>query len=253
MPKILLLDVETQPDLVWTWGVYEQNAIAVKEHWQLLSFSAEWFGRNGTQVTKGLPDFKGYKPGGDDYNLCIAVWRLLDEADVVIAHNGIDFDLKVLNARFIAWGLKPPSPYKTVDTKREMKKVARFSSNKLDWICRQLELGKKLEHEGWEMWAGCMAGDKKAWAKMLRYNRHDVVLLRKLYSTLAPWISQPNAALWGGETPVCPNLACGGTDLMSRGFARSRTRSYRRFVCKKCGSWARAVYSEQKHAGVVKI
>ena len=132
--KTLLLDVETQPDLVYAWSVYEANAISVKEHWQLLSFSVEWL-HNGKHITKGLCDYKNYKPGCDDYDLVMDLWRLLDEADIVIAHNGMDFDCKAIKARFIAHGLKPPSPYRIVDTKREMKKVARFSSNKLDWIC----------------------------------------------------------------------------------------------------------------------
>jgi predicted RNA-binding Zn-ribbon protein involved in translation (DUF1610 family) len=238
--------------LCWTWGVYDQNAIAVKEHWQLLSFSAEWIGTNRA-ITKALCDYKGYKPGCDDKALISELWFLLDEADIVVAHNGIDFDLKKINARFIVHGLRPPSPYKIIDTKRAVKQVAAFSSNKLDWLCQQLEIGKKIEHEGWAMWAGCMLGDAKKWQKMKKYNRHDITLLKQLYLKLAPWIRQPNMGMWSNEI-VCVNPTCGSTAMERRGMSRSRTRVYQRYQCKQCGAWARSVYSEKgKHAKIVGI
>lgn len=247
-PKILFLDIETQPDLVWVWGVYEQNAISVKEHWQLLSFSASW--EEGKILTKGLPDYPGYKPGGTDAALVNEVWGLLDEADIVVAHNGADFDLKKLNARFICHGLKPPSPYKVVDTKRAVKRVAAFSSNKLDWLCKQLELGSKLVHEGWQLWFNCMQGDPAAWKKMKRYNQHDVELLKELYYELAPWIVQPTMGNWLSGAR-CPNPACGSTKLERRGLAHTKTRVYQRFQCKVCGAWSRAVKADKARAEII--
>ncbi len=251
-PKILLLDIETQPDLVYTWGVYEQNAIAVKEHWQLLSYSAEWV-KSKRNVTKGLVDYKDYKPGSTDYELVKEIWDLLDEAEIVVAHNGADFDLRKLNARFIYHKLKPPSPYKIVDTKREVSRVAGFSSNKLDWLCKQLELGAKLEHEGVQLWLNCMAGNRRAWAKMKKYNRHDVTLLRELYLLLAPWIRQPNANIYtdSGE-PICPNPTCMSTHLIRQGWARNKSRKYQRYKCQACGTWSRDVRSHSG-TGVVPV
>jgi hypothetical protein len=154
-----------------------------------------------------------------------------------------------MNARFIVHGMTPPSPFKVVDTKQEAKRVAAFSSNKLDWLCRQLEIGKKIDHEGWAMWEGCINGDPKCWAKMKKYNRHDIVLLKELYMLLSPWMRQPNANMWT-ENVVCPNPACGSKNLERRGLARNKTRMYQRFQCKECGTWARAVHSEAKKATV---
>lgn len=250
--KILLIDVETQPDVVYAWSVYESNAIAVREHWQLLSFSAQWY-PGGKVVTKGLCDYPGYRAGGSDRKLLGDVWNLLDEADIVVAHNGAHFDIRKINARFIAHGMTPPSPYKIVDTKREVKRVAAFSSNKLDWLSQQLDIGKKLEHEGWPMWQGCMAGDRAMWAKMKKYNTHDINLLRELYTRISPWITQPNAAMWS-DVRVCPNPACGKPTLQRRGLARTMTRLYIRFQCSSCGKWGRAVHAEkQRKAEVVGI
>ncbi len=242
-PRILLLDIETFPDVVYVWGVYEQSAISVQKHWQLASYSAEWYDTKKI-LTRGLCDIKGYKAGDDDRALAQEVWFLLDEADIVVAHNGADFDLRKMTARFIALGMTPPKPYKIVDTRKEVARVAAFSSNKLDWLCKQLEIGRKIQHEGWDMWEGCMRGEKKWWDKMKRYNRHDVELLRELYTTLAPWIRQPNTGVYN-EGLVCPNPSCGSRHLNARGLQRNKTRVYQRYQCQECGAWARAVKSEK--------
>ena len=247
-PKILLLDIETQPDLIWAWGVYEENAIEVKEHWQLLSFSAKWL--NGEHITKCLCDYKGYRAGGDDKKLAGELWHLLDRADFVVAHNGKQFDIKKINARFIVHGLQPPSPYQVIDTKTETKKVAGFSSNKLDWLCSQLHLGRKVEHEGFPLWKGCMFGDRKAWKRMKAYNRHDVILLEKLYLLLRPWIKPANHGMFKDKT-TCPR--CGSGDLQSSGYYRNKTTKYRRIKCNSCGAWSRATLNEQETKPIVAL
>ena len=235
-PKVLLLDIETSPDLAWVWGVYEQNAIEVKDHWRILSFSALWFEKKGF-ITRGLDDHAGFE--GGDHDLCEEIWDLLDKADIVVAHNGVKFDIKKINARFIDNDLSPPSPYKVVDTVREVRRVAAFSSNKLDWLCKQLDLGEKLKHEGFALWKACMEDDPKAWKRMKKYNQHDIELLESLYIELAPWMRQPNANLWSKEM-VCPNPICKSKNLQKRGVVHLRTRSYHRFMCIDCGKWGRA-------------
>lgn len=239
-PKTLFIDIETAPDVVWTWGVYQENAIAVKEHWYVLSFAAKWRGVKGPIIVKGLDDYPKYLGGNStEKDLLKEIHSLLDEADIVVAHNGADFDVKKLNARFIEHGLTPPSPYKVVDTKRDLTKVARFSSNRLNWLSKQLGTGQKtMEHHDWKLWEGCMKGDTKSWRAMKVYNRHDVVLLQELYEILSPWIEQPNANMWS-DRPVCSNPACGSRKLEKRGFSRAKTRLYQRYQCKDCGAWSR--------------
>lgn len=251
-PRILALDLETFPNVAYVWGAYEQNAIEMKEDWYVLSYAAKWIGGGGGVVCRGLDDVGGQKKGmpNNDYRLMKEIHALMDEADIIVAHNGVDFDVKVANARFITHGFTPPSPYKVVDTKRAIKQVARFSSNKLDWLCRQLGLGRKLKHEGFPLWAGCAAGDEAAWRKMKRYNRHDVKLLESLYKLISPWIRQPNMALFMGNER-CTSPTCGSSSIQARGVYRSKTRTYQRFVCVKCGTWSRAVMSEKSPKATV--
>lgn len=249
-PRILLLDIETFPDVAYVWGVYDQNAIEVRDHWYVLSYAARWY-KAGPIVCRGLDDC-GQRPGrpNSDRRLVAEIHTLMDEADIIVAHNGVDFDVKKINARLIYHGFNPPSPYKVVDTKRTIKQVAGFSSNKLDWLCKQLDIGHKVEHEGFPLWKGCAAGDAAAWKRMKRYNRHDVRLLGDLYERIAPWIRQPGTGVYVGDER-CVNPACGSFDIEWRGISRQITRVYRRFVCNTCGKWGRAALSERTPRAVV--
>jgi hypothetical protein len=167
----------------------------------------------------------------------------LEEADVVVAHNGVDFDMKVINSRFLFHGIKPPAPYKVVDTKREAKKVARFNSNKLDDLGGLLGEGKKIKTD-FDLWLGCINGDKASWNKMVKYNKQDVLLLEKVYMRLRPWMnSHPNLAL---TNPKAKCGKCGSAHIQWRGTAVTTTRSYARFQCQDCGGWGRATKATGK-------
>jgi hypothetical protein len=251
-PRILYVDIETAPDVAYVWGVYQTNAIEIAQHWQVLTFAWRWGARGKTEVL-GIDDTPKRKPGplsyGDDWWLMRQMHKLLEEADIVVAHNGRAFDTRKINARMIALGMTPPSPYQVIDTKNETKRVAAFSSNKLDWLGDQLGLGRKLKHEGFGMWLGCMKGDPVAWSRMKRYNKHDIALLVKLHLRIAPWIRQPNAVLWGG---VCTNPVCRGRRLTKEGIQRAKTRVYQRYKCQDCGTWSRSTLSDKgKGAGIV--
>lgn len=239
-PKILYLDIETSPIKAFTWGPkWETNLIEVIEQSRILSFSAKWMG--GQHVTRGLPEYKGYKKGViDDKLICKDLWDLLDEADVVVAHNGKAFDVKTVSARLLANGLGPTAPYRVVDTKTEVKKAFRLPSNSLDDICDYFGLGRKMEHEGFPLWKRCEAGDRAAWDKMLRYNKHDVVLLEKLYMLIRPWISNhPNMATLVGKDGLCPT--CLSKKLQKRGRGISGKGTHQRYQCMntECGRWSR--------------
>lgn len=247
MAKILLYDIETTPNLAWIWRKYQQNAVGFEQFTYILSWSAKWLG--GKQVTKGLIDYTGYqKDRTNDYKLIKELWHLLDEADIIVAHNGRAFDTKLVNARFSFWGLSPPSPYKIVDTKEQSKKHFGFTSNSLADISEYLGLGAKLPHQGFDLWKGCMAGDRKAWDTMLRYNGQDVKLLEKVYLRLLPYMqNHPNLSCLA-EGIVCTR--CGSAELISRGVARTLGGVYKRFQCRDCGGWNKSATRERGIKGL---
>lgn len=235
MSRILLLDIETFPILSWNWGYYDQTAIAISEPSVICAYTAKWLGEGGG--TMALPDYKGYKAGSrDDSKIVKDLRALLNEAEVVVAHNGDNFDLKKVNARIIAHGYMPPSPYSTVDTLKIAKRIFGFPANSLKELCSYLGLGKKMHAGGFDLWAGCMEGDLRMWETMRKYNSHDVVLLEKLYYRLLPWINNhPNTSK---DLTGCPK--CGGNSLQWRGTTRTLTREYKKFQCQTCGGWGRA-------------
>jgi hypothetical protein len=239
-PRILLLDLETYPNLAYVWGKYDQNVIRFKQETCLATYAAKWLDEPQV-LAKALPDFKGYKPGSyNDEKLVKDLWLLVNEADIIVAHNGDQFDIKVFQARFIFHGLKPPKPFKTVDTKKATKKVARFNSNKLDDLSSLLENEKKIKTD-FDLWQGCIDGDPASWKLMVKYNKKDILLLEKLYLRLRPWINNhPNFTVV--NRALCPK--CNSKNIQYRGFTITQSRRYRRFQCLDCGGWGRSVKCE---------
>jgi DNA polymerase elongation subunit (family B) len=228
-PRILLFDIETSPNLAYVWGKWEQNVISFKKEWEMLSFAYKWLGEREVYcVTR--QDHK------DEKDLIKPLWELLDEADIVIAHNGDSFDNKKVRAKFVEHGLKPPSIYKTIDTKKIAKANFQFNSNSLNDLGTTLKLGNKIQTGGFDLWLKCMAGDKKAWAQMAKYNKQDVVLLEKVYNKLKVWDPRHiNLAAYTAEKSNCP--ICHSPNIVNRGYSCTRTMQRPKRVCKDCGHW----------------
>lgn len=229
--RILLLDIETAPNTVYAWGLYDQNIASnqVEESSYILCWSAKWWGKREIK-------FDSVQKSGKSRMLW-RIHRLLDEADAVIHFNGRKFDIPVLNKEFIKGGLKPPSPYKQIDLYQECRHGFRFESNKLNYVSDALAIGQKVRHEGFELWVKCMKGDKAAWKKMERYNRGDVRLLENLYKKLLPWINRhPNIGAHE-DIRVCPQ--CGSTKVQQKGYYVNLVMKYARFHCQGCGKWFR--------------
>lgn len=241
--KILLFDLETAPHLSLTWGKYEQNVISFVEYYYLLTFSWKWADEKQVHALT-LADFKGFKKNPhDDASLVSELWKLFDKADIIVAHNAMGFDYKMARSFFLRHGLKPHSPVKVVDTKAAAKSVGRFPSNKLDDLGDYFHVGRKI-HTDKTLWERCMAGDKKAFSEMARYNKQDVILLEKVYLLLRPWMSNhPNMNVLGGIQHACPK--CGSEHIQSRGSGCNNTRVYTRYQCQSCKGWFQSLATEK--------
>lgn len=229
-PKILLFDIETSPNLAWVWGKYQQDVIEYDKEWQILCYAYKWMGerRVRSESTKSQTE----------KDLVKKLWKLLDEADIVIAHNGDAFDIKKANAKFLEHGLTPPSGYQSVDTCKVARRYFKFNSNKLNDLARLLNIGEKAKTGGFDLWMGCMNGNPLSWLKMEFYCRKDVDLLEKVYFKLRPWMTNhPNLNIINGTSHACPN--CGSHHTQRRGFAVTRTQKYARYQCTDCGAWSK--------------
>jgi len=244
--KIASFDIETSPTKAFIWRRWKENIRldqVISESYVLCAVVKFRHEKKTRKVA--LPDFpKRWKADSeDDYEVVKWCWEILDESDVIIAHNAKKFDIPVLNARFIALGFGPPSPYKIVDTLEVAKKHFKFPYNSLDAIGEYLGLGRKIKTD-FQLWKDCVAGIKSAWKKMVKYCDQDVLLLEKVYLRFLPWISNhPNLALYNlDETrPTCPK--CFSHKVEWRGFQTTNTQIYHRFRCKECGGWGRERYN----------
>lgn len=241
--KILLLDIETAPNLAHVWGLWEQNVglNQLLEPGYMLCWAAKW-----------LDEPEGFFASIEQHGqkeMVRAMHELMHEADAIVTYNGRRFDEPTLNKEMLLSGLAPPSPSKSVDLFRVVKSSFKFQSYKLDHVAQQLGLGTKEKHQGHELWIKCMAGDPEAWEVMSRYNIQDVKLLESLFHRLRPWIrSLPNAGLYNPDTAeVCPK--CGHGTYQRRGVAHTNTCSYQRFQCNRCNGWFRSTRNIGPRAG----
>jgi DNA polymerase elongation subunit (family B) len=231
--RILLLDIETAPNRVYVWGLWDQNVAInqIEETGYVLCWSAKWLGEEEVIYANVNTETD------DRFDMLNQVWSLLAEADIIVHYNGKKFDIPVLNREFIKHGLTPPSPYKQVDLYQEVKKTARFESNKLDFVCDHLGLGRKSHHKGFELWVDCMKGKADSWAIMEEYNKQDVRILEQLYTRMLPWIKvHPNIGALEDRI-CCPK--CGGEDYAQRGEVVAAVLKYIGYCCNTCGGWFR--------------
>ena len=229
--KILLIDLETAPNISYTWGgTWEVDVVRFKEEGYIMSFAYKWLGEKNVHAYS-LQDFK---KGDAKKQLVLKLHELFDSAEVICAQNGDGFDIKMANRSFVYYKLDPPSPYKTIDTLKIAKNKFKFTSNKLDNLGEYLGLGRKVETGGFDLWLGCMAGNKSAWKKMIQYNKNDVILLEKVYMRLRPYMTNhPNINV--EDSLLCPT--CGSDKLQNRGWIVNIGFKRKRFQCRSCGRW----------------
>lgn len=229
--KILALDIETRPMLAYRWSLWDKFTPInqVSERSGTICFAARW----AHEPKRNIKFFSDFTHGHD--GMLEAAWELIDEADALMSWNGIKFDLRKLNKEFIVADLGRPSPVFELDLMVQLKKVAAFDSNKLDWVSQELGIGKKMSHAGFSLWLRCLAGDAKAWAEMEKYNKQDVHLLVDIYKRVLPWLKLPNQNLWN-VVNGCPTPDCKGAP-QKRGFRTTQIGVFQRYHCSECRRW----------------
>lgn len=233
--RILLVDIETAPILARVWRVWQENISIeqIKNDWFILCWSAKWLNDNeviGERVT-GREAKKN-----NDKGIMKTLWKLMDEADVVIGHNGDDFDIPKIRTRFILNGLPPTSPFRSIDTVKIARKQFSFTHNKLDYLAQQFGLDRKLKTD-FSLWEKCVKGDDSALQYMLDYNKKDVLILEEVYLKLRGWTkAHPNMNMFQPEIG-CSN--CGSLKIQPKGYYTTQAGKYRTWVCGDCGAYSR--------------
>jgi len=236
--KVLIFDIETAPLRAFIWSKWQKgvNDGQIISDWFIICWSAKWLFED--EIYNACITSKEIAIGNDE-RVVRSLWRMMDEADIVIAHNGKKFDRKKANTRFLAHDLKLPSPYELIDTLLHARKQFGITSNRLDYIAQDffgIE-GKKENSRG--HWERCMNGDSEALNEMQDYCNQDIRVREDVYLKLRPYIQpHPNIGLHVASTIQCCST-CGSDDLTFGGTYRTYVNEYESFRCNSCGALGR--------------
>jgi hypothetical protein len=128
--KILMLDIETTPMQVYTWGLWDQN-IGINQiikHTEMMCFGAKWQGKK--KVTFKSVHHHGKQDMLEDIAQDDGRGRCSYRLELAA------FDHKHIRREFLEAGLEPPSPTKDLDLMSVVKANFKFPSNKLDYVAQ---------------------------------------------------------------------------------------------------------------------
>lgn len=240
--RVLVLDIETSPLLVYVWNLKDQyvGLNQMVQDWHIMAWSAKWLGEPASSIQ--YYDQRKLKVG-NDLPILKPLWRLLNRADIVLTQNGKAFDAKKINARFMLHGMKPPRPFKHLDTYLIAKNAASFTSHSLEYLSERFcTKYKKLSHAkfpGLTLWRECLKGNKKAWDEMRTYNIHDVLSTEEFYEKIKAWAPESAPKPFPRTKGSMTCEVCGDDGYMTRrGITWKNTFKYQRWQCQTCGKCA---------------
>lgn len=218
--------------------------------WSVLCWGAKWLFESEVMGESVTPKESVERK---DTRILEGMWKLIDEADIVVTQNGIAFDLKKLNSRFLLSGFPPPSHYLNVDTLKVSRDVFGWSYNRLDFLGQKFGIGKKTDMEI-EDWIMCSEGSQAHLDKMFSYCKRDVApLLEDVYLTILPWIpNHPNLGIFTNhDKDVCPK--CESADLSWNTTYKTPQGLWNGFRCNACGGIGRGTgkFNKIKSVSVV--
>ena len=244
--KTLYFDIETTLAKSYHWGQWQQNLSVKQQIQESHMLSHAWAWGDGEVFSSVLTPEEVLNQ--DDERIVYEIWSLLDNCDVVVAHNGKRFDVKKVNGYFLKYGLPKPSSYKVIDTLEIAKKHFNLPFKSLEYLAKFLNVELKQDSGGIQTWIDCDRGDPEALATMEFYNRGDVVTLREIHNKLKGWDNNGvNIALYNdNHDTLCTH--CGGDDIsvITDKFAYTPNRKYQMYRCNIC----KAVLRGNKKEGV---
>jgi len=238
-PKTLILDIESSLDILAAYGLGEQyhRPENIIQDWFVICFAWKWLGGKRIYDYSIIDDVKRWvNDHSDDYSVVKRMHEVLSDCEVMVGHNIANFDWKKFMARVIYHGLPPIDRPLAVDTLKEARKIAKFTSNKMSYLAKHLKIENKLQHSG-DMWLRILQGDAKAVKEAVAYCRGDIVTTEALYLKLRPYMRDlPHMGIHRADgIDSCRN--CGSDHLQARGSALTKTAKYHRFQCLDCGAW----------------
>jgi len=227
-PRILVIDIETAPAELWGWGMHKQNfgVDQVKAHPYILCVGYKWVGERRTHC------LAGWELGQRE--MLRETLALLEECDAVVSKNGARFDIPWIRTELLKYKLGPMPKLTHIDLEKAARAYFRFLSNKLDYIVQYLDIGKKVEHEGFPLWRKVMEGSKEARRRMVDYCKGDIIVTERLYNEMGPHIEN-HPAIRAAGAHAC--VFCHSKRTQKRGPRYTACFKIQRHQCLDCRKW----------------
>jgi uncharacterized protein YprB with RNaseH-like and TPR domain len=130
-----------------------------------------------------------------DKHLVVKLRAELEKYDVLIAHNGLKFDLPFIRTRMAKWGLAPLKDFKIVDPVQLARNKLRMSYNSLAKLAGFLGVNSKTDVTG-DMWLrAALDGDIESMDYISTHCEEDVRTLERIVDAVKGYSSAFNA--WG--------------------------------------------------------
>jgi len=230
----LFFDIETSPNIGLFWEAgYKKNidySNIIKER-SIICICYKW---EDEKEVYGLT----WDRKQSDKKMLQEFIQVANQATEMVGHNGDKFDLAWIRTRCLFHGIEMFPKYTTIDTLKVARSKFKFNSNRLNYIAGYLGIGSKIKTE-FDLWKSIlMDNDKVAMEKMVKYCKHDVVLLEKVFKHLNTHIEAKShyGVLFGAYRGTCPE--CGSDDLIRSTVRTTATGIVKvMYQCKTCNKY----------------
>lgn len=229
--KVLLLDIEILPR-----SLGDSYVTMSADKSTVCSFGYKWYGEGDAKVISIGDDPKRFaRDPYDERHLVGKISKIIQEADMVIAHFGTKFDFPYLEAKFAMYDLPGFRAIKKLDTWR-MSKIFKLSSHRLANLAYMFGLDGK-DKMSYEDWFAVIRSDAKVMAKMDKYCAQDVRVLEGVLKKLLPRlpVSHPFVIQVDKKDRKSHCVSCGSSKLVKNGRRFNTTSVTQRYVCLECG------------------
>lgn len=252
-PLICFYDIETSLAKSYHFQQWKVNLSQKQKIQESHLLSHAWAWNDGEVVGSILTQQEMLDH--DPERLVLECWSLLDNCDVLVAHNGKRFDVKKVNSYFLKYGLNPPSPYKVVDTLQIAKNKFALPFNSLAYLAEFLGVEQKIDTGGIDLWIRCDKGDPEALQEMLEYNIGDIITLRGVYNKLIGWDNNAvNMSLYDDEHDMlCPHCTSANISSLEGKYTYTVARKYSLYRCGACGATLRGTRAEGNMNKLVRV
>lgn len=212
--RILIYDIETSQLLAkvfWSGKQFVGHEQIYSET-KVITISWQWLDSNNIYSLtwdKNHNDFEMLKEFAEVYN----------RADLVVGINNNNFDNRIIQARFAKHNIMFNPYVRSFDIQKAAKSKFRLISYSLKYMTKYFGVDQKLNHEGIKMWNmvedGSPEEQAEYLAKMVEYNKGDIIATTALYYRLRPYFGHCiNLGIGEGEHKwVCPDTGSTNVEL----------------------------------------